>query len=123
MSTSALCGELRKIADGVEFDTIAREWRCKWSPEGDKASLVACQIALESVVEDLNEVDGVKSIERVVCGDCLDFKVSSIGHFLSDTMRLLCLCRQVVCNIERRKHSEQSYLCHFLEIGRHISFS
>ena len=79
MSKSALCGELRKIADGVEFDTIAREWRCKWSPEGDKASLVACQIALESVVEDLNEVDGVKSIERVVCGDCLDFKVSSLS--------------------------------------------
>ena len=67
---------MHKIAEGVEFDTIAREWRCKWSPDGDKASLVACQMALESVVEDLNELDGVKSIERVVCGDCLDFKVS-----------------------------------------------
>jgi hypothetical protein len=71
----ALFSEMNKIADGVEFDTIAREWRCKWSPDGNKASLVACQMALESVVEDLNDVDGVKSIERIVCGDCLDFKV------------------------------------------------
>ena len=76
ISASALRGESQKIAEGVEFDTVARGWRCKWSPDFDKASLVACQMALESVAEDLNEVDGVKSIERVVCGDCLDFKVS-----------------------------------------------
>jgi len=67
---------MKKIAEGVEFDTIAREWRCKFSSDGDKASLVACQMALESVAEDLLQVDGVKSVERVVCGDCLDFKVS-----------------------------------------------
>mmetsp|Transcript_53 Transcript_53/g.80 ORF Transcript_53/g.80 Transcript_53/m.80 type:complete len:158 (+) Transcript_53:108-581(+) len=67
--------EMKKIAEGVEFDTIAREWRCKFSSDGDKASLVACQMALESVAEDLLQVDGVKSVERVVCGDCLDFKV------------------------------------------------
>lgn len=67
---------MTKIAEGVEFDTIAREWRCKFSSSGDKVSLVACQMALESVAEDLLKVDGVKSVERVVCGDCLDFKVS-----------------------------------------------
>ena len=35
-----------KITDGVEFDTIAREWRLKWSAESDKASLAAVQKAL-----------------------------------------------------------------------------
>jgi len=64
-----------KICEGVEFDTIAREWRCKWSPDGDKASLVAAQKALETVLADVKKVDGVKSVERVVCGGCLDFKV------------------------------------------------
>ncbi len=73
---------MEEIAAGVEFDTIAREWRCKWSPDGDKASLVACQMALESVVEDINEVEGIKSIERVVCGGCLDFKVSCSLDFI-----------------------------------------
>ena len=67
--------EMNQIVEGVEYDTICREWRCKFSLEGNKASLVACQIALESVAEDLLEIDGVKGLERVVCGDCLDFKV------------------------------------------------
>jgi predicted TPR repeat methyltransferase len=71
-STSAL---YITIAEGVEFDTIAREWRCKWSPEGDKASLIAAQQALVAVADDLKQVDGVKSVERIVCGGCLDFKV------------------------------------------------
>ena len=63
------------IAEGVEFDTVAREWRCKWSDEGDKASLVAAQKALESVLPEVKKVDGVKGVERIVCGGCLDFKV------------------------------------------------
>ncbi|KAK3277795.1 hypothetical protein CYMTET_14223, partial [Cymbomonas tetramitiformis] len=29
-----------EIAKGVEFDTIAREWRFKWSGDSDKASLI-----------------------------------------------------------------------------------
>lgn len=63
------------IADGVEFSKIAREWRCKWSEDNDKASLVAAQKALESVTADLKAVDGVLSVDRQVCGGCLDFKV------------------------------------------------
>eukprot|EP00420_Gonyaulax_spinifera_P021999 CAMPEP_0197891170 /NCGR_PEP_ID=MMETSP1439-20131203/27484_1 /TAXON_ID=66791 /ORGANISM="Gonyaulax spinifera, Strain CCMP409" /LENGTH=36 /DNA_ID= /DNA_START= /DNA_END= /DNA_ORIENTATION= len=31
------------ITPSVEFDTIAREWRCKWSGDDDKASLEAAQ--------------------------------------------------------------------------------
>lgn len=65
------------IAEGVLFDTIAREWRCKWSLEGDKASLVAAQKALESIVADVKKVPGVKRVDRIVCGGCLDFKVGN----------------------------------------------
>ena len=32
-----------KITDGVEFDTIAREWRLKWSADNDKKSLASAQ--------------------------------------------------------------------------------
>ena len=63
------------IAEGVEFDTIAREWRCKWSEDNDKASLVAAQAELAKILADVKAVDGVKSVQRVVCGGCKDFKV------------------------------------------------
>lgn len=63
------------IAEGVEFDTVAREWRCKWSGDNDKKSLVEAQKALKAVIGDVKKVDGVKKTDRVVCGGCLDFKV------------------------------------------------
>jgi hypothetical protein len=76
-SSFLLAQQQRRITDGVEFDTIAREWRCQWEEDdvGGKASLVSAQVALESVLDDLKAVDGVKSVERVVCGGCFDFKV------------------------------------------------
>ena len=63
------------IAEGVEFDTVAREWRCKWSPDNDKKALVEAQKALKEVVADIQKVDGFKKTDRVVCGGCMDFKV------------------------------------------------
>lgn len=63
------------IAEGVEFDTVAREWRCKWSTEREKASLVKAQKVLESVLQELKLVEGVIKVDRVVCGGCKDFKV------------------------------------------------
>jgi hypothetical protein len=63
------------IAEGVEFDTVAREWRCKWSTEREKASLVEAQRVLESVLQELKRVEGVIKVDRVVCGGCKDFKV------------------------------------------------
>jgi hypothetical protein len=63
------------ITQGVEFDTIAREWRMKWSADNDKKSLAAVQEELTKVTAALKAVDGVKSVQRVVCGGCLDFKV------------------------------------------------
>ena len=63
------------IATGVDFDTIAREWRCKWSPDNDKKSLEEAQALLEGVLDDLKKIPGFQSVQRVVCGGCLDFKV------------------------------------------------
>ena len=63
------------ITEGVEFDTIAREWRCKWSDDSDKKSLAEAQKLLTSVIDDLKKVDGVKGVQRIVCGGCKDFKV------------------------------------------------
>ena len=63
------------ITEGVEFDTVAREWRCKWSPDSDKKSLQEAQKLLNDLLKDLKAVDGVKDVQRVVCGGCMDFKV------------------------------------------------
>jgi len=63
---------MTKITDGVEFDTIAREWRCKWeTPE----ALAAAQKTLNEVLSTVKETDGVKEVQRVVCGGCKDFKI------------------------------------------------
>lgn len=63
------------ITTGVEFDTIAREWRLKWSTENEKKSLADVQQALNKVGASLKKVDGVKGVQRIVCGGCQDYKV------------------------------------------------
>ena len=99
------------IAEGVEFDTVAREWRCKWSADNDKASLVEAQKALESVLDEVKGVPGVKRVDRVVCGGCLDFKVSSAKKFIARLIvsqsfnhRLLTL--QIVTSLEADKFGD-----------------
>ena len=37
----------------MSFDTIAREWRCKWSADADKDSLVKTQDELASVLAEV----------------------------------------------------------------------
>lgn len=66
---------MASVTEGVEFDTIAREWRCKWSGENDKKSLQELQKVLDTHMATIKKVDGVKEVQRVVCGGCLDFKV------------------------------------------------
>ena len=63
-----------EITQGVSFDTIAREWRCKWSEDGDKASLALAQKVLEKY---LPQMKARGSVQRTVCGGCLDFKVNT----------------------------------------------
>ncbi len=64
-----------KIAEGVEFNTIAREWRFKFDTKNEKKSLVSAQQTLNVFKPQLQKIPGVKSIQRIVCGGCLDFKV------------------------------------------------
>jgi hypothetical protein len=64
-----------EIVNGVEFDTIAREWRCKWSPDNEKKSLEELQSLLNETKSDLKNIDGLKNVQRIVCGGCMDFKV------------------------------------------------
>lgn len=66
---------MASITPNVTFDTIAREWRCKWSPDADKASLVAAQEVLLKHEAKIKATAGVKKVQRIVCGGCQDFKV------------------------------------------------
>jgi len=63
------------IVEGVQFDTVAREWRCKWSTDDNKKSLADLQKILDESKDEIKIIDGVKSVQRIVCGGCLDFKV------------------------------------------------
>ena len=54
---------------------MAREWRCKWSTDNDKAALSAVQNILSKHTSAIKAVPGVKSVQRIVCGGCQDFKV------------------------------------------------
>lgn len=63
------------ITDNVIFDTIAREWRCKWSEDEDKKSLSEAQKVIEETLPKIKALDGLKSVQRVVCGDCKDLKL------------------------------------------------
>ena len=63
------------ITDNVQFTHVAREWRCKWAEEDDKKTLSAAQAALDARLAQVKAVAGVQSVQRVVCGECQDFKV------------------------------------------------
>lgn len=83
------------IAEGVEFDTVAREWRCKWSPDNDKASLVEAQKALDEILADVKAIGGVKSVERVsivpatmLCFEQVWMSIFLIQNVLSFSSRL-----------------------------------
>ena len=61
-----------EICDGVSFDTVAREWRCKWSADNDKASPAAAQKALSEALPELKALAGFKGDAscRISCCDC-----------------------------------------------------
>ena len=69
------CRSMGTVTDGVTFDTIAREWRCKWSADHDKSSLKAAQSLLDEYIDVIKGTSGVKSVHRIVCGGNLDFKI------------------------------------------------
>jgi len=63
------------ICPGVDYDTVAREWRCKWSEDSDKASLQELQKALTEAMPKISTEGNPRDVRRIVCGSCKDFKV------------------------------------------------
>jgi len=63
------------MCPGVEYNTLAREWRCNWSEDNDKASLVELQKALNEIMPKLKAVPGIRDVRRIVCGGKHEFKV------------------------------------------------
>jgi len=83
------------IAPGVDFDCIAREWRCKFTEDNDNAALVKANKVLKEmeveILENVYEWIGKQQftreamngkldvskqqVQRFVDTECLDFKV------------------------------------------------
>jgi hypothetical protein len=59
----------------VSYNHVAREWRLKWSEKNDKASLASVQKIVDENLADIKKIDGVKEVQRVVCGGCHDYKL------------------------------------------------
>eukprot|EP00930_Biecheleria_cincta_P002637 TRINITY_DN103640_c0_g1_i1.p1 TRINITY_DN103640_c0_g1~~TRINITY_DN103640_c0_g1_i1.p1 ORF type:complete len:313 (-),score=75.97 TRINITY_DN103640_c0_g1_i1:111-1049(-) len=53
----------------VNYQHFAREWRCEWSTDADNESLMAIQAALNSLLEELSNVHGLESVQRIVSAD------------------------------------------------------
>jgi desulfoferrodoxin (superoxide reductase-like protein) len=64
-----------ELAKGVTFDIVCREWRCKWDSGSEKLSLKRAQAVLDKYSCSLAGIDGMRFVQRIVCGGCLDFKV------------------------------------------------
>lgn len=67
-----------ELANGaMSFDRVCREIRCKY--EGDKAtskSLEAIAAVVDEYLPEIKKVSKDVTVNRLVCGSCLDFKVS-----------------------------------------------
>lgn len=65
------------LANGaMSFNRVCREWRCKY--EGDKAtseSLEAIAKVVEEYLPEIKKVSDQVTVNRLVCGACLDFKL------------------------------------------------
>jgi hypothetical protein len=60
----------------MSFNRVCREWRCKY--DGDKStseSLEAIAKVVEEVLPEIKKVSGDITVNRLVCGGCLDFKL------------------------------------------------
>eukprot|EP00956_Cyclotella_meneghiniana_P045579 scaffold375134_cov73-Cyclotella_meneghiniana.AAC.1 len=72
MSTNAV-----PLANGaMSFDRVCREWRCKYT--GDKATSESLEKVAALVEEYLPQIKAVSkdaTVNRLVCGACLDFKL------------------------------------------------
>jgi len=74
ISSTALNVDLANGA--MSFDRVCREWRCKY--DGDKAtskSLEAIAKVVDEYLPEIKKASKDATVNRLVCGGCLDFKV------------------------------------------------
>ena len=63
------------FGEGVEFSSLCREWRGKWSKEDSNSSLISVnQLFVETFLPTLKSIDGFQKVQRIVCGGMLDWK-------------------------------------------------
>ena len=58
------------LAGGMSFDRVCREWRCK---RAARAREIAA--AVDEFLPALKAIDKDATVNRLVCGSCLDFKL------------------------------------------------
>jgi hypothetical protein len=78
------------LANGaMSFDRVCREWRCKY--EGDKATSESLEAISKVVDEFLPQIKAISSgvtVNRLVCGGCLDFKLMTTVSSDADDLSL-----------------------------------
>ena len=89
------------LANGaMSFDRVCREWRCKYT--GDKATSESLEAISKLVDEYLPQIKASSSdatVNRLVCGSCLDFKLMTTVsvNFVYNVVFYLCVlfCRKI----------------------------
>mmetsp|Transcript_15211 Transcript_15211/g.20763 ORF Transcript_15211/g.20763 Transcript_15211/m.20763 type:complete len:107 (-) Transcript_15211:108-428(-) len=60
----------------MSFDRVCREWRCKYTGnKADSESLEAIAKAVDEYLPKIKAVSDNVTVNRLVCGSCLDFKL------------------------------------------------
>mmetsp|Transcript_1551 Transcript_1551/g.1758 ORF Transcript_1551/g.1758 Transcript_1551/m.1758 type:complete len:113 (-) Transcript_1551:202-540(-) len=62
-------------APGITYDTVAREWRCKWSPDDNRKAATKAQQSWLKFKDRVKSIPGVIRVDRLCCGTGLDFKI------------------------------------------------
>jgi len=99
--------------------------------DNDKASLTAVQEKFDNILADLSSVEGVTSVQRVVCGGCHDFKVvtklsaSAFGEWekngFSPEASFLAACKQIegISVVETQTYTLEEVKMTTKEIKKH----
>ena len=59
-------------APGIEYDTVAREWRCT---VGSRDELGVAQHVWQRYAENVRAIPGVVRVQRLCCGACCEFRI------------------------------------------------
>ena len=67
---------------GLEYTTICREWRCKFSEwpssrdvEVTSRIVADCVAAYESIKDEVKSNEGVLAVRQLMCSTCCDYKI------------------------------------------------